>query len=371
MNFRPTQLDIYFTAIPMRSFEHASASRELSQAVVVRLGFDDGGEGWGESLPRQYVTGESLDSVLNDLEHILFPVCQSLDLSTAECLSRFPASAPHGRCINAAKCAIVTALSDRILNPTGRAIKARVSGVLGSANPAKTATRLRLMRLFGLRDFKLKLGFDSRTDDENLRQVHRQIGSAVAAGKCTLRVDVNGGWREQEAPGRIEALKQYGVCVVEQPVYCGAAKLVELAAKCSLPLMADESLLTKDDARALASSPDCIWWNIRLSKNGGIAECLDLAEDAAARKISFVIGAMVGESGILSAAQRRLLELSPPPRFVEGNYGRFLLRDDLTRPSPHFGYGGRLSIMSRPGLGIKVDPVRLAKYARLVRSIKA
>ena len=55
----PTRLHLYRTAIPMRGFEHAAARRELAEAIVVCLEFDDARVGWGETLPRPYVTGES------------------------------------------------------------------------------------------------------------------------------------------------------------------------------------------------------------------------------------------------------------------------------------------------------------------------
>ena len=37
MDSKPVRLDVYRTAIAMRRFEHAAATRDLAQAVVVRL----------------------------------------------------------------------------------------------------------------------------------------------------------------------------------------------------------------------------------------------------------------------------------------------------------------------------------------------
>jgi muconate cycloisomerase len=227
-----------------------------------------------------------------------------------------------------------------------------------------------LFRLYGLRDFKLKLGMGEDIDRENLRLVHARLGKAIAAGKCTLRVDVNGGWDAASTPERVAALKSFGVCVVEQPVYCPSGELVELARRCELPLMADESLVTMEDAATLIAEPR-IWWNIRLSKNGGLGACVRLAEMARKAGVKVVAGCMVGESGILSAAQRRLLQVIEPPTFVEGNFGRFLLKDDLTSPSPRFGYGGRLKVLRSEGLGVRVDSRKLRQYATLVKSLRA
>ncbi len=374
MGARIVQLDIYRTSIPMRSFEHAAAKRDVAESVVVRCELADGAQGFGQCLPRPYVTGETIDSVIADLQQVFWPALGARDLDRREDLREALAAAAGsaaGRCVNSAACAVELAVlnaAPQLLPPLGRSISTRVSGVLGSADPAKTAKRLALMRLYGMRDFKLKLGFSPQIDRENLRIVHRRIGKAVAAGKRTLRVDVNGAWDRDSTPQRVEELRPFGVCVVEQPVFCTAAELAELAGKCSLPLMADESLLTMQDAKTLLSAPG-VWWNIRISKNGGLLAAAELARLAAAAGIKFTIGAMVGESGILSAAQRWLLQAIEPPAFVEGNYGRWLLRDDLTRPTLRFGYGGRLKPLKAGG--VKVDLARLHRYSQLATTLRA
>lgn len=227
------------------------------------------------------------------------------------------------------------------------------------------------MRWFGLRDFKLKLGLGDDVDEENLRVVARAIGKAVAAGRCTLRVDVNGAWDADTTADRAAALKRLGVCVIEQPVYCPAAELADLARRCDLPLMADESLLTDRDAECLRDEPRRIWWNIRISKNGGLTRAMALADMAAQAGVNVVVGCMVGETSILSAAQRRLLQTAGGVRFVEGNYGRFLLADDVTVRSLRFGYGGRLKAPAGPGLGATVDPSKLARHATKIGTLEA
>jgi L-alanine-DL-glutamate epimerase-like enolase superfamily enzyme len=78
---QPAQLEVYRTAIPMRGFEHAAAGRDLAEAVVVRLELPGGPAGWGETLPREYVTGETLQTVPGDIEGILWPAARSGDPS--------------------------------------------------------------------------------------------------------------------------------------------------------------------------------------------------------------------------------------------------------------------------------------------------
>ena len=398
MGTRTVQLDIFRTAIPMRNFEHAAATRKLAEAVVVRVELSDGREGWGETLPRSYVTGETMETVVADLQGRIWEMVRGLEFAgdgaqqdsrgtkdeAMAAIRRIPRRAPDGRCMHAAACAVELALIDALSRPGGpggvarllglprrQRIDARASGVLGSRQPRRTARRLRLMRLFGLRDFKLKLGLGDEADEANLRVVQRRIGRAVAAGRCSLRVDVNGGWDADSTPARVAALKARGVCAVEQPVFCAAAELADLAGRCELPLLADESLVTRADAEALLAGRANVWWNIRISKNGGLLAALELADLAAARDVPFTVGCMVGESGILSAAQRRLLEVCPLPRFVEGNYGRLLLAADLTRRSPRMGWGGRLGCLVGGGLGVAVDRRKLAAFGRCVASHRA
>lgn len=386
---KPVKLDIYRTAIPMRGFDHAAAQRNLAEAILCRLEYDDGFVGYGETLPRDYVTGETLESVPDDLENVLWPACLADGLLNADAPPQPLPNRHDRRNLHAAACALDLAGlrrvfhdlhaidPDRLQSLAHRArlrnyIDAKVSGVLGSKDPRKTSRRLRLLRLFGLRDFKLKLGLGEDIDAENLDRTHRQLRRALKRGEATLRVDVNGGWGYDETPDRAEALQPFGVCCVEQPAFCSATKLLDLARNCPLPLMADESLLTDRHAKTLLDEPNRIWWNLRICKNGGLLPTLKLMNLAATHHVPFTLGCMVGESSLLSAAQRRLLQLGPVPRFVEGNYGRFLLADDLLpgRRSLRFGYGGTLKPLRGDGLGVSLDETKLHRYATLLKTLQ-
>ena len=352
----------------MRRLEHAAASRAKAEAIVVRLQMADGSAGWGETLPRDYVTGETLETVPDDIERIFWPKLAECDPEGAG-LPVLDGERP----VTAARCAVELALRDAWdrthfsqrswRNEYDALKKVRVSGVIGSSNPARTVWQLRAMRTYGLRDIKLKLGLGADVDAENLRIVAPRLRKGIAAGKLTLRVDVNGGWSVDEAPGRIAELEQFGVCVVEQPVFCKARELVELAQRCTLPLMADESVITIEDAYA------CIWatgkkvhLSLRLSKNGGIGPCTEMAVASAEAGVPYTVGCMVGESSILSAAQRALLGGIPRPRFVEGNYGPFLVIGDLTRRRVRMHWFGRLKYIGMNGYGVDACPKRLARF---------
>ena len=73
----------------------------------------------------------------------------------------------------------------------------------------------------------------------------------------------------------------------------------------------------------------------------------------------------------LEELHRRILQGGYAPRFVEGNYATFLLAADLPRPSPRFGYAGRLKRLTGAGLGVAVDPRKVARYGTLIKTLHA
>ncbi len=385
---RPARMDIYQTSIPMRGFKHAAAERRVAESIITAVHFDDGAIGWGETLPRPYVTGETMESVVEDLQTVIWPRWAGKTMPQAAEAEEIAPSLNQGRCINAAICAFDLACSRRLFQDVNdvspdllrrlsgrsqarREIDVRVSGVLGAVGPRNVRRRTRSMQWWGMDHFKLKVTDNDATDAAAVQVICQRLGRSLRDGHASLRVDANGAWSAEETPQRVAAMKAWGVCAVEQPTYCAAQELVELSRQCELPLIADESLLTEHDAEILLAEPRRIWWNIRLSKNGGLWGALKLACLAAKHGVTFVVGCMVGESSILSAAQRRFLQMGPGPRFIEGNYGRWLVRGDLSQRTVQFGYAGKIKPLPGPGLGVDVDPGKLKQYGRLVAGLRA
>src|ERR1700677_5309681 len=57
------ELQAFHVRIPLRKpFRHASYTRTSTDNIVVRCVLADGSVGFGEGVPRDYVTGETIDS---------------------------------------------------------------------------------------------------------------------------------------------------------------------------------------------------------------------------------------------------------------------------------------------------------------------
>ena len=70
----PISSSVYSLSIPLRQkVSHSAAERTTVEPVVAAIELRNGTIGYGETLPRLYVTGESVASVLADIETTLNP----------------------------------------------------------------------------------------------------------------------------------------------------------------------------------------------------------------------------------------------------------------------------------------------------------
>ena len=190
------------------------------------------------------------------------------------------------------------------------------------------------------------------------------MGPALVRGRLTLRADANAAWDVDTAMAMSSELDALGVCCLEQPLARDDRDhLRTLTGLSPLPLMADESLVSFDDANYLIEHELVDYFNIRISKNGGLIPALRLAALASRSSVGYQLGAMVGETGILAAAGRLFLQMVPDTRFTEICYSTFLLNEDITSPNLRFGYGGRMAALRGLGLGVGIRPEGLEKFS--------
>ncbi len=385
---RVRQLRVFQLALPLRlRFEHAAATRDTSDPVVVELSAAAPFAqfvGYGETLARPYVTGETAESVETEIAQVFAPRLRDFHPQTfAEALEFIEAlpTEVDGRVATAARAAVELALLDLScgvfrrrpadvagwldlpgFGPPGCPATARYSGVVVGRTPGRLKNFLRLQRLYGLRDFKLKVAVPGWQD--RLAWACDVLGGALETGSATLRVDANGGWSLDEAREAVQLLDSYGVSALEQPLPdTQDHELADLAGQTHCALVADESLLTADDGARLIQQGGVRVFNIRLAKNGGLLPALKLARLALGAGLDVQLGCMVGETSILSAAGVAFLEACPKVRFVEGAFGPFLLRQDVTGRPVRFGYAGRPPRLRGYGWGITVDGDALRRWS--------
>lgn len=368
-----------------RPFHHAAKTRSEADPVVVEIELADTTCGYGETLARSYVTGETVETIIRSIQHeFIEPLVDFRPESFPDALEKIvalPERDRSGGVMTAARAGVELALLDAYsryfkkpiseavgwyglggFGPPGSINKTRYSGILSGDDPRRLRGSVRKMRWFGLRDFKLKVGYED--DAERIQTVRRQLGRSLGRS-TTLRLDANGAWTLRQAVDLLAPLRQVPIATVEQPFARGDDDtVIALKRTVNVAVMHDESLVTLTDADRLLQAGIADAFNIRLSKNGGLLASLRLAHFARRHGIIYQLGCMVGETGILSAAGRRFLENVPGVTFAEGSYGRFLLRYDVTRPAVRFGYGGKPKPIPGLGWGVEVDRSMLRANVR-------
>ncbi len=378
------KITIYQLALPFRgSFSHSSASRSIGDNVIVEIELGNGRVGFGETLARKYVTGESPDDVVASIRDIFLPILAKVRPDgfgeVIESLEQLPMVA-NDKPVYAGRCAVELALIDvygkyfrrtpAMLSgwidqpdwePPGATIATTYSGVIGAVSPSKAVLLARLMRAWKLRDIKIKVG-DELEYDRLVRLVNL-LDRAIEQHKVRLRVDANGAWKPDKLTQKIDMLEELGILYLEQPTHPKYDELWKSVQHTSgVNLIADESLVSMADAERLTKEYSVGIFNIRLAKNGGLLPALRLAAFAYSKGIEVQLGCMVGETGILTVAGQWFANIVPELIFAEGGYGRLLVKDDLLKRHLRFHYGGKIPTPIGYGLGIEVNRDKLRRY---------
>jgi L-Ala-D/L-Glu epimerase len=369
--------------IPLKKpIQHASHTRTETDNIVIRVTLDDGTEGFGEGVPREYVTGETIDSALALLQES--DLAAQLDdcrdfawaIGMAEWLRLKPIIGDERGCQgNSTRCAIELALLDaygkHFREPVsgvtmrfaadlyGPRERVRYSGAITSAKGWKARFAAWKMWLYDFHQLKIKVGIEGQDDVDRVGAIRGRVGK-----KMDLRIDANEAWTPDNVRAKILELKPFDITSVEQPIpHEQVAALREVRQDVGVPIMLDESLCGMIDAERAVDGGTCDLFNIRLSKCGGFLASLKLAQFARQHGLGYQLGCQVGETAILSAAGRHFASSVKDIRYLEGSYDKHLVREALATHDITFGWGGWAPALAGPGLGITIDLAALQRVA--------
>ena len=367
---------LYAVDLPFRkSFKHSAAERTTSASVFLQCVIDSGTIGYGECLPREYVTGESRDPVFERLHSEILPrllgksfqTMQEVEDFLSKCDGKSPGWIDEGTPQSAAWCAVDLALLDAFgrqfeTKPLSKerlesAPLLRYSGALSSEKGLALIKSALKQRLFGIREIKLKVS--AIEDAVIVGNLRRLLGK-----KINLRVDANMAWDVATALEAAKRMAAYGVESFEQPLaaddFDGLSRLVR---ESGVGIMVDESFSDQDSLNRLVAERACTGVNVRISKCGGLVASVKRAREALKAGLDVQLGCQVGESSLLSAAQLLFAKCVHPVKFFEGCFGLHLLREDPVLPVLQFGRGGRPPrLPDGPGLGVGMDENVLERW---------
>lgn len=372
-----TRIETIPVRVPIKPALAIRGGRGLSHSVspflLVKIHTDEGIVGVGEASCTARWSGEDQVTAAHFVDRYFAPLLVGETVDDIERLNTKFTAAVAGNFFT--KSAVEMALWDIVGKAQGKPVwqiagnkafvppslsiptKWSVSGV----EPAKAAEIAKWAVAQGFSKMKVKVGIDPREDVARVRSVREAVGPTIKLG-----VDANGGWPTPEIA--IETINQLcddcQIYFAEQPVPPGnPATMAEVRRNISVPVIADESIYTLDDAKMLARAEAADVFSIYIGKAGGIGPARAIAEFAQSVGIKCTIGSNL-ELGVGSAAMIHLA-LSAPGIDAETYpcdiIGPLFYEDDvLVEPLP-IG-GGSARVHDRPGLSVELDEEKVAKY---------
>ncbi|MEJ1978330.1 MAG: enolase C-terminal domain-like protein [Acetobacteraceae bacterium] len=202
-----------------------------------------------------------------------------------------------------------------------------------------------------------------RRDVANFETVRKAVGEPVVLG-----VDPNTGWTVADTISAMQAMRPMGLGYVEQPVARrDIAGLAEIRAQAQgVPLMADESLFSIQDAHDLAHARAVDVFCIKLYKVGGLSAARQMTAIAAASGIQINCGGLAVTSQFEAAASAQFCASVPLKQTFGAAEFAFGLetvgRDPLAAENTFRIMDGAVEVPTGPGLGVVLDEAALAHH---------
>lgn len=341
--------------------------RFTSKILLIRIRTDTGLEGLGESNGSPDWSGETCLGAKSLIDEHLAPRLIGADpRRISECMQRL--NRTFGNPF--AKAGLEMALFDILGKSLDTPLFQLLGGLLRGpeiplrfpvmpVGPELSADVARRMVAEGFRTIKLKVGHDPFPHDlERVRRVREAVGPDIR-----ITVDANGGWSENEAVSAAPQLEELGVAFIEQPVHrLDLEGLARVRRAVRLPIMADESVFTVEDALRCIRLEAADIISIYPGKNGGLLNARAIAELASAAGVQCAIGSNL-EGDIASAAMAHAAAALPNldvDKYAADIIGP-VFHSERTATPDLLGSPGHVRVPAGPGLGLTLDPGLIAR----------
>ncbi len=365
-----TNVKTYLLDIPLpRMQKRAFGDFSRVNHFLVRLLTNEGLEGWGETAACGGPTWspDCAESSRAVADRFLAPGLLGQDPARLPEICRWMDRVVNGNYF--AKAAIEIALHDLLGQQLGVPAYMLLGGACRDQLPVAWLVNLddcdaalaEVQYWFerGIRHFKLKL---AERDAESELAVITAI-RAWLAGRGHLRADANAGWDETTARRMLPRLADLGVEFVEQPVSrVNRGAMRRLSQASPIPIMADESVHAATDVLELTREEAVHSVCLKVAKAGGMRGTLKTAIIAEAAGLPCMMSSML-ETSLGCAAAAHVAAAAPAVSLGCDLVGPLFLVDDIVEEPLRY-VAGQLQVPQGPGLGVKVNMKKVARYAR-------
>ena len=339
--------------------------------ILIEVETDAGVVGYGETAPTM-TSPEAIHALLLTAKTVLLgqSVTQILDLMKqlfTQSFGHHNASQSHPRLGNIAFAGVELALWDALGKTVGLPVHALLGGKIHDTvsfmgfvqgdSTEEVAEHAYQLAQDGFEVIYLKAGYTNEKDMANVEAVRKAIGNK------RLRIDPNEAWDLMEAQVMINKLARFDLEMVEQPVSAisGVPALKALKQSCSVPIAADQSVFTPEEAHTMCASGAVSLLTVGLHETGGILGFRRVAAIAQVFDINVCLHG-VWETGITTCAS--IQAASGVSNMDDGNQIMWqLLQEDIVESPDLTPDAGKIAVMSGPGLGFSLNKDAVARAA--------
>ena len=209
-----------------------------------------------------------------------------------------------------------------------------INGLVWMGTFEEMFERLEAKLKAGFRCIKIKIG---AIDFDQELQLIRHIRSTFSRNDVELRVDANGGFTPEEALSRMEALVQYDIHSIEQPIKQHQwTEMARLCAATPLPIGLDEELIGVNERQKKIELLDTIrpqYIVLKPSLHGGMVGTEEWIQLARERNIgSWITSALESNVGLNAIAQLTASIYGTNIRHAQGLGTGQLFADNIEMP---------------------------------------
>ncbi|GAB3896355.1 mandelate racemase/muconate lactonizing enzyme family protein [Spirosoma agri] len=354
-----TAIKLYRFDIPLKApIAISLGTIENARNILVEIQTDERITGWGEGSPFWMIVGETQASGLAAADDMARLLIGRDPLDIEGCIgavTRYLPGHPTTRS------AFDMALHDIAAKTAGMPLYQFLGGSKRSlitdetiyiSSPERMVDDALRIQAKGAEAIKVKLGTTLRDDIGRVEAIRKAIGDTIP-----IRTDANQGWDVVTASGVLRAIGDWNVQYCEQPIKRhDIAGLRQIRRNTTVPIMADESLFDSTDAIRLVREEAVDYFNIKLSKSGGIFDALKINAIAEAAGIPCMIGCM-SESRLALTANAHYAAARQNVRFCDLDGCFEHASDPIQGGITYSGY--QIELPDAPGIGAEVDPAFL------------
>ncbi len=365
-----TRVEPIPVTVPLKrglSARTAHGEHATSQFVLVKVHTDDGLVGLGEATISALWSGETQAGTVSAIRDYIEPAVRGKDPRDITAVRR---AMDFVIKLNPfTKAAVEMALWDLAGKAAGVPVyrllggkvrdRVRVKLVLWAYDISTVRAMTERFLGWGVSCLKVKVGLDPESDVARVRAVRKLAGPDMA-----LTIDANCGWTIAQARQSLRRLADVNLLLAEQPIPAGdPAALAELRRDSPVPIMADESVFTLQDAWHLANHRSADILSVYPGKHGGIAGTAEVVTVAKAAGLRCAIGSNL-ELGVGTAAMLHAAAALPEidsDRFPADTIGPFYHDADLISKPLDLG-PPHAAVPDGPGLGVELDEEQVKRY---------